>query len=525
MAIDNETMQIIERCVARALSDATSLKDAAGEIAKGVTQYVGARYVPLFAEPLDWDSKREYEPLTIVLYQGASYTSRQYVPVGIEITNANFWAITGNYNAQVEQYRRETQAVSEKYDSVVKTSNDALTLAQENSAKLAGTTDSALKTLITNETERAQNAESSIDSKVVAETERATASERTLTESIANETERATTAENANTTAIQNETERARSEEQKNAAAIAAETTRATTRENELDAKISKSGFNIITIGDSYSQADSELNTWPYWLHQLDASIKVNNFGVSGAGFNVGSKLFHDQLQNANEQLEDHDSINYIVIAGGRNDIMDESAAMTRITELCTDARTWFPNARVIIVPMLWDQTSITENELAKINAISKAGNRNGADVIIGAWIWGKGEPDYYQTNDIHPNAKGAKVMAGYILSALKGTYSPRYERGNYSWRDASFEVTLHDNLVTICISGDMTPGYANTNYPPVFSPQKSVNAIGYTNSGTAYGIYFFEPESSRKGCVASVFGKSSSTNLGGVGCSITYPA
>ena len=507
MAIDNETMQIIERCVARALSDATSLKDAAGEIAKGVTQYVGARYVPLFAEPLDWDSKREYEPLTIVLYQGASYTSRQYVPVGIEISNANFWAITGNYNAQVEQYRRETKAISEKYDSVVKTSNDALTLAQENSAKLAGTTDSVLKTLITDETERAQNEESSIDSKVVAETERATASERTLTESIAAETKRA------------------KSEEQKNATAIAAETTRATAREDELDAKISKSGFNIITIGDSYSQAESELNTWPYWLHQLDASIKVNNFGVSGAGFNVGTKLFHDQLQNAHEQLEDPDSINYIVIAGGRNDIMDDSAAMKRITELCTDARTWFQNARVIIVPMLWDQTSITENELAKINAISKAGNRNGADVIIGAWIWGKGEPDYYQTNDIHPNEKGAKVMAGYILSALKGTYSPRYERDSYEWGGAKFEVTLHDNLVTLCISGDMSAGYANTNYPPVFSPQKSVNAIGYTNSGTAYGIYFFEPEPSCKGCVASIFKKSGGASLGGIGCSITYPA
>lgn len=525
MAIDNETMQIIERCVARALSDATSLKDAAGEIAKGVTQYVGARYVPLFAEPLDWDSKREYEPLTIVLYQGASYTSRQYVPVGIEITNANFWAITGNYNAQVEMYRKETLAVSEKYDSVVKTSNDALTLAQENSAKLAGTTDSALKTLITNEMERAQNAESSIDSKVVAETKRATASERTLTESIAAETERATSAENANSTSIQNETERARAEEQKNATAIAAETTRATAREDALDAKISKSGFNIITIGDSYSQAESEVNTWPYWLHQLDASIKVNNFGVSGAGFNVGTKLFHDQLQNAHERLEDPDSINYIVIAGGRNDIMDDSAAMTRITELCTDARTWFPNARVIIVPMLWDYSSIQENERIKINAISKAGNKNGADVIIGAWIWGKGEQGYYQSDNIHPNATGAKVMAGYILSALKGTYSPRYERGSYDWKGANFNVVLHDNLVTINIDGSMGAGYSNTNYPPVFSPQRSVNAVGYTNSGTSNAVFFFEPESTHKSCVASIFGKSGGENLGGVGCSITYPA
>ena len=31
-----------------------------------VTQYIGARYVPLFADPMHWDSTRTYEPLTVV---------------------------------------------------------------------------------------------------------------------------------------------------------------------------------------------------------------------------------------------------------------------------------------------------------------------------------------------------------------------------------------------------------------------------------------------------------------------------
>lgn len=73
----------------------------------GVTQYVGARYVPLFADPIEWSSARAYEPLTIVLYQGNSYTSRQSVPTGINISDGAFWAMTGNYNAQIEQYRAE----------------------------------------------------------------------------------------------------------------------------------------------------------------------------------------------------------------------------------------------------------------------------------------------------------------------------------------------------------------------------------------------------------------------------------
>lgn len=74
-----------------------------------VRQYIGARYVPLFANPAEWDNQRTYEPLTIVTHQGNSYTSRQYVPSGTDINNTDFWALTGNYNAQVEAYRQEVQ--------------------------------------------------------------------------------------------------------------------------------------------------------------------------------------------------------------------------------------------------------------------------------------------------------------------------------------------------------------------------------------------------------------------------------
>lgn len=87
-----------------------------------VTQYVGARYVPLFAEPLEWDNTKTYEPLTIVYNNGNSYTSRQYVPTGIDITNTHYWALTGNYNAQIEQYREEVQ----RYDARITANDNAI---------------------------------------------------------------------------------------------------------------------------------------------------------------------------------------------------------------------------------------------------------------------------------------------------------------------------------------------------------------------------------------------------------------
>lgn len=90
--------------------------------AVGTRQYIGARYVPIFGrkgeESIIWDNTAPYEPLTIVLYQGNSYTSRQYVPAGVEITNEEFWAETGNYNAQIEQYRQETAEAKAAADAV-----------------------------------------------------------------------------------------------------------------------------------------------------------------------------------------------------------------------------------------------------------------------------------------------------------------------------------------------------------------------------------------------------------------------
>ena len=39
-----------------------------------VRQYVGARYVPKFADPTAWTSGTSYEAMTIVTYNNSSYT-------------------------------------------------------------------------------------------------------------------------------------------------------------------------------------------------------------------------------------------------------------------------------------------------------------------------------------------------------------------------------------------------------------------------------------------------------------------
>ena len=79
-------------------------------------QYVGARYVPKFANPITWNKENSYEALTIVTYLNNSYTSKKPVPANTEITNEEYWVVTGNYNGQVEEYRQSVVEYKNEVD-------------------------------------------------------------------------------------------------------------------------------------------------------------------------------------------------------------------------------------------------------------------------------------------------------------------------------------------------------------------------------------------------------------------------
>ena len=88
-----------------------------------VTQYIGARYVPKFFENADgtsaWAAGVAYEPLTIVTYNGNSYTSKKPVPASVGNPSANnaYWAPTGIYNEQVESLRQEFEELAENTET------------------------------------------------------------------------------------------------------------------------------------------------------------------------------------------------------------------------------------------------------------------------------------------------------------------------------------------------------------------------------------------------------------------------
>lgn len=79
------------------------------------SEWTGWRYAPMLYNDgkggSEWNKNINYERLIIVTHEGNSYTSRKDVPVGIDITNNDYWCCTGNYNSQVENYRQTVLSV------------------------------------------------------------------------------------------------------------------------------------------------------------------------------------------------------------------------------------------------------------------------------------------------------------------------------------------------------------------------------------------------------------------------------
>ena len=83
-------------------------------------QYIGARYVPKFSDVNGgvWNNSYSYEPMTIVKHGNDYYISKKPVPVGADITNNNYWILTGNYNGAIADLQTRVNALEGDVDTL-----------------------------------------------------------------------------------------------------------------------------------------------------------------------------------------------------------------------------------------------------------------------------------------------------------------------------------------------------------------------------------------------------------------------
>lgn len=300
-----------------------------------------------------------------------------------------------------------------------------------------------------------------------------------------------------------------------------------------------------LCIGDSYANSTGTVNAdgtdatkWPTQLRNIIGSqYQVKNYSVAGAGFNVSGGTFTDQINNAyGTPAIDNDNVAIIIIGGGRNDIGTTSQMKSYADTTFSNARTKFPKARIISVPMLWHNAGIDMYGRQKAAGVAEAAAENGVENVDWAWTWNIGNDSNFPAGDVHPNANGAKVIASYMASAIRGTYTGRYEaatvqssnghvRSNVVASGGMVFATLwgEDVATNADLKGGVTfPSWArasNGSSPDQFR----VWGVGFTNSGNAVGGWLLTGVGdSTTGAPRIVY--HGSTEGGNNGCFACYP-
>ena len=347
-----------------------------------VREYIGARYVPLFMG--DWDNTESYEPLSVVQYQGNSYTSRQSVPTGIAIDNETYWVETGNYNAQIEAYRQEVTT----YNSRISTLEGKFPIATASISDNAITTTKIADGNITTQ---------KLNDSAVA------------TDKIADG---------------------------------------AITRDKMAQSLIGGlwndtnaiSGSNLVVFGDSYTAPNITNSIDAYWPKRLAAvyNLTLFNYAIAGAGFGRAAQPISAQQTNCASDMTttQANETSIVVCMAGCNDLLNDIAVgdiNNGITGFINWASAFFPNAKIFVIPYNWGFSKLTiKHNYTITNSMNSIMTYNKAriHIIPYAWCWNLGVASRFQ-NEVHPNQTGYNHITSHIMNAIEGSECSNFGVGS----------------------------------------------------------------------------------------------
>ena len=219
----------------------------------------------------------------------------------------------------------------------------------------------------------------------------------------------------------------------------------------------------LVTFGDSYAD-NTQNRTWSYQLSQMLTGLTWKNYAKSGAGFEVPN--IHTFKQQVNDCVADTSvdktKVKIAVCAGGRNDILDWSAANTSAIATVTAMQDAFPNALIVIAPMLYDSGTLDTTGLPKYSGLmdgaQSAAQGNARTIVLDhAFVWGKGLTNLYPSGDIHPTENGAKMMAKYLFDGCHDRYRGRMEFSQMNIGSMEVDFSLANGVITASGQGSIT--------------------------------------------------------------------
>ena len=182
---------------------------------------------------------------------------------------------------------------------------------------------------------------------------------------------------------------------------------------------------------------------WPgSWYIGLSAKEgwTPRNFAKGGTGYTqgdeTGDNTFMQQLQKAaGSTAFANADVGTVWIGDAGNDVRGDKSVSVAATTLYEYATTTFPNARVIVVPILWGHSDdgagatpawndtraswVSLNRVA--NELRVAARRANVEFIDYSWLWHLGVPSYMLAGQVHYTQAGHNEIEYNCRAYLRG--------------------------------------------------------------------------------------------------------
>lgn len=189
----------------------------------------------------------------------------------------------------------------------------------------------------------------------------------------------------------------------------------------------------MVTFGDSYASPTDNTS----WAVQVATKLgwTLKNYAIGGAGYIEPNTTYQTEFNSAHQDnTYDHNKVSLVIIGGSRNSNDGYTGKIkTAATALFQQCINEYPNARIIAIPMLWDNKTVSDYWRYNAGEIEQAAIETGIESIPWAWTWNMGKPNNIKADKIHPNENGTTIIRNYILRYLTGTYTGRHE--HWVWR------------------------------------------------------------------------------------------
>lgn len=387
----------------------------------GTSMYIGARYVPIFADPVEWDDEREYEPLTIVTHNGDCYTSKCYVPKGAQLPpypegQTKYWVKTSDYNGQFADLKKTVLDLSRLVEQFQKDNKD-------------------FTDLINGWNEKVQQWETDM----TAWGERLDAVESHVTDL---------------TASLNAEIDRAKAAEQANAAAIAKETTDRQQAISELDAAYKAADAaeaQAREAGDAANAAAiaQETTDRKQAISELDAAYKAADTALSDRI--TANKTGIDALKAEQAIQNTNISKNAKNISDNTAEIAKHAARLTSLESNASDWDDVFPDTTIA--------QEVQKEELARANADTALNGR--CDTIAADVEEVRDLANHKVDTTTYTEGQAAQDAR---ITALEGDNTTnKTDIENIKAKDTAQDTAIQQNKDAIAHVTDSLSGYVKT--------------------------------------------------------------